>query len=183
MNSGQANPAAQVSIPDAIRHAIAHHQAGQHADAERVYRAVLEVAPDHFDALHLLGVLCAQTGHPGEGAAPLARAVRAQPQAADAQANLANALKSLGRYDDALAHCDQALAIKVGDAGILNIRAAILLDSRRFDAALAACDAVINAEPGFAEAHYHRGVALQALGRLAEAIASYDRALALLTLY
>ena len=34
-------------------------------------------------------------------------------------------------------------------------------------------------EPGFAEAHYNRGVTLVALRRCAEAVASYDRALAL----
>jgi len=170
----------QVSIADAIRHAIQHHQQGHHADAERVYRAVLEAAPDHFDALHLLGVLCAQTGHPGEGASYLARAVGVQPQAADAQANLANVLKSLGRYDDALVHCEKALAVKAGNAGILNIRAGILLDAKRFEAALGACDAVITADPAMAEAHYHRGVALQALGRMADSVASYDRAIALL---
>jgi len=161
-----------------MRHGIAHHQAGHLADAERVYRAVLDAVPDHFDALHLLGVLCAQTGHPGEGASHLARAVELQPQAADARANLANTLKTLGRLDHALMHCDKALEQKPNNTGIMNIRAAILLDAKRFDAALAECDRVLALDPQLLEAQYHRGVALQALGRHADAVASYDRALA-----
>lgn len=177
--NGAAGAASVVTIPDAVRHAIALHQAGRLADAERVYRTVLEAAPDHFDALHLLGVLCAQTGHAGEGAALLARAVAAQPGAADVRANLANVLKSLGRLDDALQHCDRALELKPGNAAILQLRTGILIDLHRFAEAAAAADASIAADPKLADAHYHRGVALQALGRPAEALASYDRSIQL----
>jgi len=177
--NGAAGGASVVSIPDAVRHAISLHQAGRHTDAERIYRTVLEAAPDHFDALHLLGVLCAQRGHPGEGAALLARAVAAQPEAADVRANLANVLKSLGRHDEALGHCDRALELKPGNAAILQIRTGILIDMHRFPEAAATADASIAADPKRADAHYHRGVALQALGRPAEALAGYDRAIQL----
>jgi len=178
--NGRTSPAAgQMTVPEAIKQAIAWHHAGRHADAERVYRAVLEAVPDQFDALHLLGVLCAQQGHPGEGASLLARAVAAQPQAADAHANYANVLKSLGRLEDALRHCDIALSHKPGHAGIGHIRTGILLDLARHADALAAADAVIAVDPGLAEAHYHRAVALQALGRHADALASYDAAIRL----
>lgn len=186
MNGGSANGterkapvppgASAVSIPEAIRHAIAMHHAGRHADAERVYRTVLQAAPDHFDALHLLGVLNAQTGHPGEGAALLARAVALQPGAADAHANLANILKSLGRLADALHHADVALELKPGQAVIQQIRAGILIDLARFAEAVAAADAALAIDPKLAEVHYHRGVALQALGRPVEAEAAYARA-------
>ncbi len=179
MNGRAAPPAGQMTVSEAIRQAIAWHHAGRHADAERVYRAVLEVAPDQFDALHLLGVLCAQQGHPGEGASLLARAVAAQPQAADAHANYANVLKSLGRHDEALRHCEIALSHKRGHAGIEHIRTGILLDLARHADALASADAVIAVDPKLAEGHYHRAVALQALGRHGEALASYDNALRL----
>lgn len=166
-------------VSAAVREAIAAHHAGRLADAERLYRAVLEVVPEQFDALHLLGVLCAQTGHPGEGASLLARAVAAQPQAADAHANYANVLKALGRLDDALRHCDLALTHKPGHAGIGHIRTGILIDLGRHADALAAADTVIAADPALAEAHYHRAVALQAMGRAADALAGYDAALRL----
>lgn len=166
-------------VSAAIRQAIAAHHAGRLAEAEHIYRAVLEVVPDQFDALHLLGVLRAQAGHPGEAASLLARAVVVQPAAADAHANYANVLKSLGRLDDALSHCDIALAHKPGHAGIAHIRTGILLDLGRHAEALAAAATVLAADPGLAEAHYHRAVALQALGHAAEALASYDQAIRL----
>jgi protein O-GlcNAc transferase len=45
------------SLREALRDAIAAHQAGRLADAERMYQAILRVEPSHFDAIHLLGVV------------------------------------------------------------------------------------------------------------------------------
>ena len=108
----------RVAIPDAVRRAVELHEAGRLNDAERIYRAVLEAVPQHFQALQMLGVLCVQTGHPGEGAALLHRAVEADPASGVAHANLANVLKQLGRFDEALLHCDRALALDAGNAGV-----------------------------------------------------------------
>ena len=41
-----------------------HHSAGRLADAEAVYRQVLETEPDHPTALHMLGVVAYQAGKP-----------------------------------------------------------------------------------------------------------------------
>src|SRR5713101_3492104 len=42
--------------------ALGHHQAGRLAEAEQHYRQVLALDPRHFDSLHLLGVVAAQSG-------------------------------------------------------------------------------------------------------------------------
>jgi protein O-GlcNAc transferase len=42
--------------------AMKHHQAGNLAEAERLYRLILQEDPPHGDALHLLGVLQHQSG-------------------------------------------------------------------------------------------------------------------------
>ena len=38
------------------------HQAGQLADANRLYTEILDLNPNHFDALHLSGLIAAQAG-------------------------------------------------------------------------------------------------------------------------
>lgn len=53
-------------------------------------------------------------------------------------------------------------------------------DQRRLRAGAAAADLAIALAPSFAEAHFNRGVALEALGETDEADRSYRRALALL---
>jgi Flp pilus assembly protein TadD len=47
-------------MSEALHQGIAHHQAGRLAEAERCYRQVLAVEPNHPDALHLLGVIAYQ---------------------------------------------------------------------------------------------------------------------------
>src|SRR5262249_53137560 len=45
-----------------LEQAIFVHQRGRLTEAERLYLKILEVQPDHFDALHLLGVIRHQQG-------------------------------------------------------------------------------------------------------------------------
>ena len=56
---------------------LACHQRGQLTEARRVYEEVLEAAPTHFDALHLLGVLALQNNNPAEAAALIGKAIAA----------------------------------------------------------------------------------------------------------
>lgn len=47
-------------IREAFSSAVAHHQAGRLSEAEELYRAILELEPQHPDANHNLGVLAVQ---------------------------------------------------------------------------------------------------------------------------
>ncbi|MEI8036425.1 MAG: tetratricopeptide repeat protein, partial [Betaproteobacteria bacterium] len=45
------------------------HQQGQIESAKQMYEAALALTPDHFDALHLLGVIAAGKGEAQEAIA------------------------------------------------------------------------------------------------------------------
>jgi len=47
----------ELTVDDALRQAIVLHQAGRLAEAEPLYRAILQVQAKHPDANHNLGVL------------------------------------------------------------------------------------------------------------------------------
>jgi tetratricopeptide (TPR) repeat protein len=87
-----------------IEAAFALHQAGKLAEAEQLYRVLLEAEPDNLNCLQLLGVLATSTGRPAEAVALLERA-RAALSASGREAgqhaalynNLGNALKATGR--------------------------------------------------------------------------------------
>lgn len=53
-----------LTIDQALKQAIAHHNAGRLQDAERLYRAILQAQPNHSDANHNLGVLAVQVKQP-----------------------------------------------------------------------------------------------------------------------
>ncbi|HZO43876.1 MAG TPA: tetratricopeptide repeat protein [Methylomirabilota bacterium] len=47
----------QVSVPDALRLAQRHRDAGRFRDAESIYREILAQRPDHAESHHQLGLL------------------------------------------------------------------------------------------------------------------------------
>lgn len=90
------------SIDQALTQAVAHHQAGRLGEAASLYRRILDVAPNHPDALHLLGVVSHRSGSSGEALDLLDRAAQASPGHAAVFVNRGNILSELGRVADAV---------------------------------------------------------------------------------
>ncbi len=162
-----------------IQQAIAYHQQGRLDDAERLYGLILQTEHDHFDALHLLGVLMHQRGQCEAALNLIAKALTINSQSADACANQARVFAALGRYEEALASYDSALALQPAYVEALYDRAKILHRLNRYGEALASYDGVLALRPNEPAVLNERGVILHALRRYDEALASCDRALAL----
>ena len=167
------------NLPQAMQEAVQLHQQGQLRDAEKLYARVLKAAPDTFDALHLLGLVKAQSGHMGEAYRLMSAALKINPDAPDALMNLANVLHALKRDAEALGTLDKAAALRPGDPAIIHHRGNALIALNRPAEALACFEAVLAREPRHGDALINRGVALAALDRPQEALASFDAALAL----
>jgi predicted O-linked N-acetylglucosamine transferase (SPINDLY family) len=159
--------------------AVAHHQRGQLAQAEALYRQVLETMPDQPDALHLLGVLARQQGRPEAAVALIGRALELNPRMSIAHHNLGIALLELRRPQEALACYERAVALEPGYVDALVNRGHLLRSLGRAEDALASHDRAVALDPGRADAWGHRGNALMDLERPQEALASYDRSMAL----
>jgi protein O-GlcNAc transferase len=160
-----------------LRQALAAHQAGNPADAERLYKRVLRSVPEQFDALHLLGVLKAERGLQEEAERLIRKALKVNPLSAEALNNRANVLWSLRRLEEALASCDRALAIRPNYAEALNNRGNILHDLMRPEDALASYDRALALRPDYPIALVNRSEVLRDLLRLEEALESCARAL------
>ncbi len=154
------------------------HQAGRLADAEKIYRQILAALPDHFDCLHLLGLIFLQRGHHARAVEQIGTALQRDPDNIFALNNRGIALKELDRLDEALASYDRAVAMRPDYAEALSNRGNTLQLLRRFDEALASYDRAIAARPDYVEALLNRGNTLKELQRFDEALASYGRALA-----
>ncbi|HEX8524005.1 MAG TPA: tetratricopeptide repeat-containing glycosyltransferase family protein [Tepidisphaeraceae bacterium] len=90
------------STPDWQR-ALNLHTAGHLAEAELLYRQILNDDPNHAGALHMLGVLAYQTGNAAAAQQLISRALELQPNSAEAHCNLGYALAALGEADQATA--------------------------------------------------------------------------------
>ena len=145
------NPAA-VALQAKLNQGTALHQQGKLAEAERCYGEVLQQQPNHFDALHLLGVIARQTRRTERGVELIKRAIGLNPNVAEAHSNLGNALMDLKRPAEALASYDKAIALKPDYAEAHNNRGIALRDLKRPEEALASYDKAIALKPDYAEA-------------------------------
>jgi tetratricopeptide (TPR) repeat protein len=170
---------AQVALQDIFNQGMTLHQQGKLADAERIYRDVLRHQPDHFDALHLLGVIALQTRHTERAVELIRKAIALNAQVADAHSNLGKALLDLKRPADALASYDKAIALNPDFAMAHSNRGISLNNLKRPADALASYDKAIALNPNFAMTHINRGTTLLELKRPEDALASYDKAIAL----
>ena len=159
--------------------ALAFHRLGQLAEAQAGYKQVLKKRPNHFDALHMLGLCEHHSGNAEIAARLLWRALLLDPQSAAAHSDLSIVLIALQRLDEALAHCDQAIALKADFVNAHYNRGTVLSALRRFPDAVVSFDQAIAIDPHHTDAMNNRGNALHELGQFTEAIESYNRILAL----
>jgi protein O-GlcNAc transferase len=244
-----------VTIEEAMALGVRHHQMGQFAEAEALYRQVLAAVPEHADAMHLLGLLLGQTGKGQMGvewtqtaigkansqnipAASIARywnnlgtvlwnigriedaagsyreAVRLHPRYAEGWGNLSNALRVTGDVPAAIAAGREAvqqgggpqewvmwgmaLAMKAGRDGLpeaigcfrraLQLQpgnadaernlAYALREAGQFEESIQLSREMARRRPNDAQAWKNLGLGLDALGRNDEAIDAFRKALA-----
>jgi tetratricopeptide (TPR) repeat protein len=168
-----------LNVPQALAQALALHQQGRVAEAEPLYAAILAVRPDHFDALHMLGIIKLARGQLGEALRLIASAMRLRTPTPQILMNHGIVLGALNRHDEALASFDSAIRHKSKYAEAHNSRGTVLAALGRNEEALASCRKALAIKPNYPEAHYNLGNFLGALGRYEAALKSYDRALAL----
>ena len=159
--------------------ALALHQAGRLAEAEKIYGQILAIDPDQFDARHLLGFIFHQRGDSALAVHHIDLALQKNPDNILALNNRGIALNALKRFDEALASYDRAIAVRPDFLEALMNRGNTLQELRRLDAALASFDRAIAVRPDHVDAYYNRANTLHALKRFDAALASFDRALAL----
>jgi tetratricopeptide (TPR) repeat protein len=161
------------SIGEALQVAIAHHQAGNLAEAERLYRQILALDPRHADSLHLLGVIAFHVGRADAGRSLIGEAIGINPQVPEYYNNLGNILKETGADQEALACYRRALELRPGfvDAhfNLGNTHA----KEERFDAAIESYRAALQLQAGHAGSWLNLGNTLRSLGRIEEALECY----------
>ena len=93
--------------------------------------------------------------------------------------NRAKFLEKIGRFDDALADCNRAIALDPLSYETYIVRGIVFKDLGRLDEAIADYNRAIALKPDSFEAYNNRGSAFEKTGQLDKAIADYERAIAL----
>lgn len=172
-------PPGSRTASEAFRAALSLHQQGRLEEAERIYRDILRIEPDHSGSLRHLGVVQAQKGRFDDAIRLIRRAVQKNPRSAEGHNDLGVALEAAKRHADAIAHYEQALMLRPDYAeGYFNLGNALQALGRH-EEAVVRFERAIELKPGHAEAHNNLGIALHNLDRYPEALAQYEKALAL----
>ena len=109
--NGRINARARDTVDAMMRSAVAHQERGEHEVALSEYNDIIELYPDHPDALSNSGFLIAHLGD-AEGALPrLRKAVDLDPGDAKRCNNFGTVLETAGLLDEAESQLRRALAI------------------------------------------------------------------------
>jgi predicted TPR repeat methyltransferase len=155
------------------------HQAEQWANAADVYRSILEVAPDHAEALHFSGVLAHQQGRSDEAVALIGRSLELEPGRADWHSNLGIVRQEQLDLDGAIAAYRQAIALDPGHANAYSNLGVVLRAKGEVAEAEAAYRAAIAADPEHSNAYQNLGVLLNAQRRPDEAAVCFSKVITL----
>ena len=154
-----------------------HFQAGQMAEAELACQEALRFDRDHFDALHMLGIIAIRTGRNATAIECLERALALDDHSAECHHHLGLALAELNRLDAAIVHFKRAIDRNPAFATAVFCLANALRQLGRLNDAVTHYRRAVALKPGFAACYYNLGAVLARQGKLDDAVAQYRQAL------
>jgi predicted O-linked N-acetylglucosamine transferase (SPINDLY family) len=157
--------------------ALAAQKLGQEAEAERLYRQILEQASPP-EVLVNLGNLLARQGRRDEALAMYDRALAARPDFLEGLFNRAGLLLELKRPEDALENYERVVALRPDLFIAWNNRGSALRALQRHEEALGSFERATALNPSHVNALTNRAMALWDLRRLQDALAAANQALA-----
>lgn len=162
-----------------LEQAMREHQAGNLAEADRLYGSVLKKNPDDAEALNLRGILVAQAGRPAVGIDYISRALRIDDGNPFYHYNLALVYQAAGNREAAIASYRRALSLKSDYVDALVNLGNLLFNKGENAEAVACYRKATRLAPGNAMAHNNLGAALLAQETWNEAAICFREALRL----
>ena len=167
----------KLSIKQVFSLAVQHHQKGNFQDAERLYKKILQVNPDHFQSIGNIGVLAKQFKKYDVAKQLLLKALQINPQFSEAYYNLGTLYEELKDYQKAVTAYQKALQINPQNTeahiNLGNVYE-VLGDHKK---AISCYQKALQINPQFAEAHYNLGVVYKESEDYQKAVCCYEKAL------
>ena len=171
---------AEVQVQQAAE-ALLHQRRFEAALAK--FREALAINPDYAPAHAGRGEALVRLGRYQEALLALERASAVGPSDWAAtgalQRLMGRAAAELGRYETATGHLESALQHDPHDKEALDQLALLRFNQQQYEVALELYETLLELTPEVAQVHANRGATLYNLGRVDEAVASFERALSL----
>jgi tetratricopeptide (TPR) repeat protein len=161
--------------------AMGYGMAARYDEADKAYRRLIALVPDHAVALHNLGNISMKQGKPEEAIRLYQAALEARPGYLLAQFHMADALRDLGMYREAYQTYERVLSLEPTSPQELQAYDDALYELASLDLKMGAharaaemLKELVTLRPDHASAHYAYGQALLQLGRTEEAQREFE---------
>ncbi|MEY4704545.1 MAG: hypothetical protein RL042_741 [Nitrospirota bacterium] len=160
-----------------LNEGTAHLQGGRFQEAEGAYRRALDLAPNHPDALHHLGLLFYRLNRFDEAIATISRAIEQTPASPLYWFNLGVVTQKAARPDESIRAYRQAVTLNPRHLEAWINLGNVLKDRGATPKSIEAYQKALALNPSHADSHNNLGAALKEQGEVERAIASYRQAL------
>ena len=167
----------ELTVNQIFEQAIKFHREGKLEEAERLYRSILKIQPEHINTNNNLGIILQHHGKLEEAETTYKKAIEFKPDFPEAHNNLGSMLLQLRKLEKAEASFKKAIEFRPDYAQAHYNLGNTLFELSRFDEAEKSYRKAIEFKPDFAEAHNNLGNILNDKGDLVEAINSYKQSL------
>ncbi|MCV6824782.1 MULTISPECIES: tetratricopeptide repeat-containing sulfotransferase family protein [Halocynthiibacter] len=158
---------------DAVRTLTNLLNQGRFKQAIPPLKKLLAAYPKAADLWNFLGICYTQSGDPENGATAFKKASQLEPKVPDGHINLANALKSQEKYDEAIQSYKRALKIVPNHLDASYNLAVTLKSQGKHDEAIEAYKRVIELDKDYFDAYFNLGELYFAMHQHDDAIETY----------
>jgi len=167
------------NIDSELKKAAQYHQSGQLERAERIYKKILKINPNHSVSLFLLGAIAHQVGKTDITVNLINKAIQNDPKNPIYYASLGDVFLDQGKLNEAISCYQKALQLRPDYAEAYNNMGNAFKNQGKLNEAISCYQKALQLRPDFAEAYNSMGNASEDQGMLNEAISCYQKAVKL----
>ena len=160
-----------------LERGLAAHRSRNWHLAQQLYREILNVEEDHFDALQLLAIIESELGKYEDALALYDKALKVNRNSPSVLNNRGNTLRALKQFDRAIVSYREAISIAPTYANAHNNLGSTFLDIGRLDEAIKSYTRALEIQPTYANALSNRGVAHHKRHCFEDALNDFARAI------
>ena len=142
-----------ITIEKLSTSAFQNHQKRDLKVAEKLYKKILKLNPNHFESNFYLGIISAQTNNFNKAKQLLNKAIQIQPNFIDAHYNLGNVQNELGEFEQAASSYQKAIEIQPNYASAYHNLGFLLSNLGKYDEATQSCRQAIKIKTDYAKAY------------------------------
>jgi len=167
----------ELSIKETLILAVQNCQKNNFEKAEELCNKILNIDPDHFDTIFLLGSLSVQTKNFDIAEKFLNKAIQIQPNNINAHLNLAILFKELRNFEKSISCYQKAIKIQPNHARSHNDLGVAFKELREFQKSKNCFQKAIEIDSNYVPAYINLGNILKELGDYKKAIINYQKAI------